>query len=167
MRSRNKGSRYGLILLVILALLVVAGRFLASSKKTLSFDFSKNISFEFESSSLQKVVQKNLAGKEGTYAVYIESLKDGEKYGYNEISIFPAASLYKLILLAAVYKEIEGGFIKTDDMLSATKTHLAEILGGVDYGYEDWPETIGYPVSEALERVGRISDNFAAIMLTE
>ena len=54
-----------------------------------------------------------------------------------------------------------------DSELSANKSHLENVFGGTDFGYEDAPDQIKYTVDEALTRVGRISDNFAAIMLAE
>ncbi len=128
---------------------------------------TKTYSFQFRSPGLSSVVQKDLQGKQGDFAVYIEDLTSGEKYDYNGAKVFPAASLYKLVLMAAVLKEVEGGRIKLDDTLSSNKAHLTQVLGGEDFGYEDAPDPISYSVDEALSRVGRISDNFAAIMLTE
>lgn len=159
------------------------------------WQFSSNFSFTFQSSGLSQVIQDQLKDSEGEYAVYIEHLQTEEKYGFNEHTIFPAASLYKVFLIAAVLKEIELSAIShqssdnnviptkagiqltenssstarlsLDTKISASKDHLTGVLGEVDYGYEDAPETITYTVEEALQRVGRISDNFAAIMLAE
>lgn len=128
------------------------------------------------STPLQKIVQDNLKDQKGTYAVYIEKLsessnsakkKDLEKYYFNEQEIFPAASLYKLVLIATVFQEIQNNNIQLTDTLSNTKSHLSSIFGSVDFGYEKASEKIYYTVEEALDRVSRISDNFAAIMLTE
>lgn len=131
---------------------------------------------DLQSAALRKIVQDNLQGQTGEYAVWIEELKgtasavlneDLEKYSFNDDDPFPAASLYKLILLSAVYQQIEEGVLKKEEILSATKTHLSEVYGGIDFGYENFGRKIEYPVEEALERVGRISDNFAAILLAE
>lgn len=132
-----------------------------------SFNFSKTFSFEFESNSLKKVIQKELDGKKGSFAIYVENLNTQEKYGVNENASYPAASLYKLVLMAATLKEVEDGNLKMDTVISGNKSRLTDILGSVDFGYEDREEDIEYTVEEALTRVGRISDNFAAIMLTD
>lgn len=164
-------TKLGLTTLIVLALLIAISTAFSKTSKVYKFDFSEVASSTLEiavpSSPLEKIIKKDLEGKEGSYAVVIESLGDDEKYQYHETEPFPAASLYKLILLAAVEKEIEAGEISLDDSVSSTKTHLAGVLGEVDFGYEEAPERIGYAVREAMERVGRISDNFAAIMLTE
>lgn len=164
MLSRTK---LGLYALIILGILVVSSHLLKSKTGWKGFESGSTYTFEYKSESLMKVVQKSLAGKTGTFAVYIENLNSGEKYGLNENQGFPAASLYKLILMAAVLKEVEGGRLSLDDTITNTKSHLQSVLGEVDFGYEERSESIQYTVDEALTRVGAISDNFAAIMLTE
>lgn len=169
MKSRTK---LGIMTIFILFALVALSRLLLSSGSggSLSIpklDFTKTFNFEFKSQGLRDAVQKNVSGTSGQFAVYIENLNDGEKYTLNELEPFPAASLYKLILLAAVLKEVEEESLTVDEKMFATKTHLSAVLGGVDFGYEEAPENISYSVEEALVRVGRISDNFAAIMLAE
>ena len=132
-----------------------------------AFNIESSFNFVFNSNKLAKIVSDNLLGKEGHFAIYIEDLIDGEIYGFNQKDIFTSASLYKLYVLAAVLKEIEEGSIELDDILSARKKYLIERLGDTDFGYESAPSTVRYPIEEALERVGRISDNFAAIMLID
>lgn len=181
MKSR---TRFGITVLSGLLALVLLSKILST------FDFSRTFNFEFaikqtkNNPQLESIVAKNLNGIEGRFAVYIEELPannsdggkvdnsftllaDPLKYTLNELEFFPAASLYKLVLLAAVLKEVEKGNLALEDQLSGAKSHLVEVFGGVDFGYEDAPEQISYTVDEALTRVGRVSDNFAAIMLTE
>ena len=134
-----------------------------------SFNLTSTFSFVFKSEGLSKIIGDNLAFKDGEYAIYIEDLTDGEKYGLRDLDTFPAASLYKLYLMAAVLKEVENGNLRLDQNVSRKKSYLVERFGGVDFGYEDIPEddVIGYSVEEALTRVGRISDNFASIILAD
>lgn len=129
--------------------------------------FSSNFSFVFKSDELSKIIGDNLPTNNGQYAVYVEDLRDGEVYSLRSSDIFPAASLYKIFLLAAVLKELEDGRLKLEDRISSKKDHLVEVFGEVDFGYEEAPEIIDYTVEETLQRVGRISDNFAAIILVE
>lgn len=164
MLSRTK---LGLYALIALAFLVVTSHLIQSLTGWKGFMSGSSYFFEYKSASIMKVVQKSLQGKKGTFAVYIEDLGSREKYGLNENQTFPAASLYKLVLMALVLKETEKGGLKLDDTVSSTKSHLREVLGGDDFGYEGAPEDLEYTVEEALTRVGSISDNFAAIMLTE
>lgn len=141
--------------------------------QTLKFSFEKE-----ESLGLKTVVDQSLQGQSGTWAVYIEELSASpsatekqdinlEKYSRLDDISFPAASLYKLVLLSAVLKEVEQDRIDEGETIASTKTHLKEVYGGIDFGYEDAPEKINYTIREAMSRVGRISDNFAAIMLTD
>lgn len=129
--------------------------------------FASSFNFSFENSNLSKIVTNKIDHQPGHYAVYIENLATQEKYGLNEQETFPAASLYKLFLIAAVVEKFENGELKEDDTATSTKKHLADTFGEIDFGYEDAPEKIEYTIDQALTRVGRISDNFAAIMLAE
>lgn len=167
-------TKIGLITLSLLGGVLVIPRpgFLTLPK----LDLTQTFNFEFEErSGLRRIVESSLADKAGTFAVYIEELPaspsaaliKGEKYTWSENEPFPAASLYKLVLLAAVLKEVEKGTVRLEEKISSTKTHLTEVFGGVDFGYENASEKISYSVEEAMIRVGRISDNFAAIMLTD
>lgn len=119
------------------------------------------------SNPLDNIVQNRLKGTEGGFAIGIVSLYDMEKYYYNENELFPAASLYKLVLMAAVLQEVESARIKLEDRIIVDKAQLISRFGAVDFGYEYAPAKIEYTVANALERVGSISDNFAAIMLTD
>jgi beta-lactamase class A len=131
------------------------------------FNFNSSFSFIFKSQGLAKIVEENLSDKSGEYAIYIADLTDGENYSRNASISFPSASLYKLYLMAAVVKEVESGELTMESEVSARKEHLEEVFEGTDFGYEEAGEVIGYPVEEALERVGRVSDNFASIILAE
>ncbi|MBI4036835.1 serine hydrolase [Candidatus Daviesbacteria bacterium] len=153
----KSSTKFGMIVLIILGLLILIG-FLSKPQV---------FNYEFKSSNLSSLIQKDLAGKNGTFAVYVENLASGEKYGVNERLSFRTASLYKLVLMAAILKEVELGHLTLDINVSASKSHLTDVLGGEDFGYAEMPEQIVYTIEEALERIGRISDNFAAIMLTE
>lgn len=138
-----------------------------SASRTYRFDFSKGIAMDVTDNNLREIVEGNLKGVEGNFAVVIENMAGEEKYSSAANELYPAASLYKLVLLAVVLREVEGGRIKMEDEISASKAHLTDVLGSVDFGYEDFPDEVEYTVEEALTRIGRISDNFAAIMLTE
>lgn len=122
-------------------------------------------------SKLQSAVENFLQGEEGDYAVWVKDLTPA---GHRNVLInsdqkFEAASLYKLFLMAAVYKEVNAGKLTLDTGISAKLSHLDNVFGGRDFGYEDFDdsEIIEYSVRESLERVAGISDNFAAIMLAE
>lgn len=170
MASRTK---FGLLVLVILLIgsgvsRVVGGK---DSPPLIApqLHLSGTFNFQFESVALRKIVQKDLEGQNGNFAVYIEGLGESNKelYTFNELQPFPAASLYKLVLVAAALDRVEKGQMHLGDEITSTKSHLTEVLGSEDFGYEDSPEAIKYTLEESLARIGAISDNFAAIMLTE
>ncbi len=132
-----------------------------------SMNFKSSFNFSFENADISKIVQTKLSGKPGHYAIYVENLTTKEQYGFNESEVLPAASLYKVFLIAAVVEKIENQELKLTDTVTSSKKHLEQVFGGTDFGYEETPEQIEYTIDEALTRVGRISDNFAAIMLAE
>ena len=171
--SKNK---LGFLVLVPLLILLGSSGFL-KSESNFHFDFIN------KSKGLEEIVQRNLQGKDGKYAVYIEELNPSangdpevyqrswqdspEAYGLNAKEVFPAASLYKLYLMVEVLKEVDIGRLKMEDGVSASKEHLISVLGEDEYGINDLPDTLELSVDEALTRVGRISDNFSAVMLSE
>lgn len=170
MEKKPLKVRLAVYTLILLLLIVALGKlgamsWIFSSKQ--SFFASKTFSFSFLDQGLSGIVNSNLFGAKGEYAIYIESLTSGEKYSLNDQDSFPAASLYKVYLMAAVLEAIDAGQLTLDAGLTAQKSYLTQRFGSVDFGYEGAPETISYSVDEAMQRLGRISDNFAAIMLAE
>lgn len=156
-------TKLGLLVLALILLIVLSSKFIHGPFNNLTSSFS----FKLKSSNLQKIVQKNLAGKTGEYAVYIEDLTDGEIYTLRPSDVFPAASLYKVYLLAVVLKEVDSGHFTLERTLQGSKSHLIEVLGDREFGIQDLPAELELTVDEALTRVGRISDNFASVMLAE
>lgn len=162
--------------LLLLSLVLISSKFFRGPLHGLRLDpssifdgfrMTQSVTFLFQSEQLSSLVQNNLNGKEGEFAIYIEDLNDAEVFSLRSSDSFPAASLYKLYLMVAVLKEIESGQLTMDSEVSADTSHLISVLGSTDYGYEGAPSSVAYSVQEALERVGRISDNFASIMLAE
>lgn len=125
-------------------------------------------SFNQPSSKLRAIVDKNLEGQKGEYAVLVKKLAgEKEAYSFNTEAAFPAASLYKLFLMSAAMEEIESGNITADTIISYPIDSLRSMYGGTDYGYEEVAGTVSYTVEECLTRIASISDNFAALMLAE
>lgn len=143
----------------------VTGKVLGVSWPTIKM--TSSFSFDFGRSGLEEIIQNDLVDQKGYFAVYIENLASGETFSLNANETFPAASLYKLFLLSAVLKEVESGKIRLDDTLTTNIQHLISVYGDVDFGYENQQGNVSYTVDEAMQRVGRISDNFASIILTE
>lgn len=170
MSSKTKSALailIGLLAVVSLGKLLDSSKVLGESVSIYTFDIAKKLRLENENSPLGQVVQKNLSSGSGTYGIYIESLEYGEKYLLNPEESFETASLYKLVAMAAVLEKVDRGEWKLEDKVRANRADLVKIFGGLDFGYESSQSQIVYSLDEALIRVGRISDNFAAIMLTQ
>lgn len=156
--------------LVLIIIVLISSQFLKGPFSQLKFpvlNLTSKFSFNFENSNLSKVIEKDLQGSEGKFAIYIEDIESGEKYELNAHDKMPSASLYKVFMMGAALKEVEDGNMKMDTVISRSKSELTNILGEVDYGYEDYGSPISFTLEEILTRIGRISDNFAAIMLGE
>lgn len=152
---------WGIVLLLIFS-------FSQKDSITHSLNFSQIYSFNFQDSNLASIVKKDLEGKPGEYAVYIEAMNDPlQKYTLDSQKKFQSASLYKLFLLAAAFQAIEKGELSEDTEITASTSQLQEVLGFKDFGYEDSSSQITYTVPELLERIATISDNYASIMLAE
>jgi beta-lactamase class A len=105
--------------------------------------------------------------EKGEFGIYVLKPSNNEVHSYNKGMIFPAASLYKLTVIAAAYDQMEHGLLTPETVMSMSKSRLSAIFGDVDYGYEDAGGTISMTVEDALSRIARHSDNFAAILLSE
>ncbi len=117
--------------------------------------------------TLKSVVENSLNGATGTYGVAILNLISGESYYLNEHRSFEAGSLYKLWIMATVYKQIQEGTLTEDLALSgdiATLNRKFNIEGGEAELSEG---IINFTVSSALTQMITISHNYAALTLTE
>lgn len=162
---------FKLVLTVIISIFI--GFQLAKIEfKEYNHSFRKILGVEVKGDAvLERKIQAFLEGKQGDYAVYVKDLKpEGKRNVYiNSDQVFEAASLYKLFLMVAAYEAVNKGEITLDTEISAKLSHLEGILGSVDYGYQhlSGDEVATYTVRECLDRIARISDNYAAIMLAE
>lgn len=129
------------------------------------------------SSPLGKITQVDLLDKGGDYAVFIKNMKTGEEYSLNKDEDFHSASLYKLWVLAVAESQIKGGGMKLDQTLSAKKKDLdtelelipnQEAISPTPGSPSPTPEPetiISMKVSDALEKMVEVSDNYAALLL--
>lgn len=132
-------------------------------------------SFNYSDTDLTPLVEKDLDGAGGDYGIVIESLPNqvdtsntpNTRYYLHQDQVFTAASVYKVFLIASVMQAEHDGTLTDDTVLDASTDHLISVLGSSEYGYDPSQTEIEYTVSDALGRVARISDNYAAIMLAE
>lgn len=176
----KKKSRKRFYLLVTFIICVTFFFFIRSNPNVLGINLTQSWNFQFmedlnlnDDNELETLILKEINEKKGEFSVVVEfyesslSAKPEKQVHLNEKEVFPAASLYKLFLMAAVMQEIEDGRLNMDQKLSASKEHLTQVLGFEEYGYKDIEGDITFTVEQALERIGRLSDNYAAIILAE
>ncbi|MDO8638798.1 MAG: serine hydrolase [Candidatus Daviesbacteria bacterium] len=117
--------------------------------------------------NLEAAVLRSLVGTKGSYAVSIKNLQKNEKYNLKEHLQFDAGSLYKLWVMAEVFKQIESGALKESDILSEDIATLNNIFGISKENAELKEGTITLTISSALTQMITISHNYAAMLLTK
>ncbi len=168
MKFSTKIALYSLLLIIILVTLSKFFKPFQGRALGIMVDLSSYFEFDFVDQDLNKIIKGKLQGQKGEFAVVITDLSSGErKFSINEDKPFPAASLYKLFLLAAAFEEIENGRLKEDQVITVSQEHLKKVLGFEDFGYNKDQEEISHKVSSILSRIATISDNYASIMLAE
>ncbi len=125
-------------------------------------------------SRLGDVVREALKDTKGSYGVIILNLRTGEYYFQNESVSYEAASLYKLWIMATAFEQIKNGRLRETDILSQDldvlrmKFKIATPSGEMnDEEEKDEENIISYTVKDALTQMITISDNNAALLLSE
>jgi beta-lactamase class A len=108
----------------------------------------------------EKVVQefrKKTKELSGVYGLYVINLNSGFSYGVRETEIFQAASLIKLPVIAAMYRESERGNISLDDIHILANSDKVAGAGSL------YTRPAGYQITykEMLDLMGKQSDNSA------
>ncbi len=120
-----------------------------------------------EDGTLKTIVENALKETKGTYGIVIKNLKTGENFFANEHRVFEAGSLYKLWVMAVVYKEIQSGQLQKDQVLSEDIATLNQEFYIDPEEAEQTEGTIILTVSSALTQMITISHNYAALLLTQ
>jgi len=118
-------------------------------------------------SGIPDAVESALIGTKGTYGVAVMNLKTGESYFRNEHRQFDAGSLYKLWIMATVFDQIGKGLLKEDQTLSQDIAVLNSKFNIASESAEQTEGTITLSVKEALDEMITLSDNYAALLLSE
>jgi len=118
------------------------------------------------SAPLGQAVQDALTGTQGSYGIVILNLKTGENYSLNQHVSYNSASLYKLWVMAEAYRQIRDGLLKEDEILSGNYEMLNADFNVDPNTAEFKTGTISMSVSDALNKMITISDNYAAFLLT-
>ncbi len=132
--------------------------------RSYSFEFSKGepASTLKNSGEVLNQIQKLISQLRGQYAVYIYAFNRQEAYGLNQDKIFPAASLNKVPIMLAFYKEIEKGSFSEETEYRLKEEDIQD-YGTGSMRYEE-PGKI-YTYRELLRLAGKQSDNTAAYVI--
>lgn len=133
------------------------GKFVKSVEKTVQADTM--------SEELEKIIQGELASVDGAYGIAVKNLKTNEYYYYNEDRKFDTASLYKLWVMGAVYKEIEKGDLTLQEQIGFDAQTINDRLDIASESAEITEGFVGNTVAGALDRMITISDNYSAHIL--
>src|SRR3989344_3101681 len=126
---------------------------------------TKNLLAVFTGNSLKETVDSSLKGTHGTYAVIIKNLRTGEYFSQNEKRTYEPASLYKLWVLGAAFKQIKEGKLNRDEIISRDARDLNEIFDIASDSAELTEGTVTMKISDAIEQMITISHNYAALLL--
>lgn len=95
------------------------------------------------------------------------NLVTGEEVKFNSTKLFPAASLYKLWVMAVVYQQIESGKLNLKTKLTKTVNELNVEFNLDKDTAEKSSGTISETVEEALTKMITKSDNYSALLLVD
>ena len=112
---------------------------------------------------IEKDIQSLVAQAKGVYGIYIVDLDKGDTLGINKSEIFPAASLMKLPLIYAFYRQVELGKVDPDKQYSLEEKDKIEGTGSV---YQQ-PAGTTYTLRQLIALVGKQSDNTAQNVLVK
>ena len=100
-----------------------------------------------------------LKGEDGVYGIVIARADGKVLYSRNSALPFMTASLYKLILMADIYRKIERGFLGQQDLVELDWS----VFSDDGETYFGWDQVgIAFPIQEYLFAAGAYSSNAAA-----
>ncbi len=152
--------RVFLLIFLFVSLAAVFNQFIKSNKEGV-------LSAQKNKLSLKSAVENSLLNAQGTYGIAIKNLKTGESYYRNENKSFEVGSLYKLWIMATVYKQIQDGALTEDLELNEDIADLNNEFN-IDPGEAELTDgVVNFSVKSALTQMITISHNYAALALTK
>lgn len=179
--DRKKGRKKRLVKLIILIITIIISGYLLSHKnqiEKINFGslfssatpkpvFCKENKLPANSLRLEEAIQSEISGTNGIYGIVIKNLKTNEFYSQNPDVIFDSESLYKLWVMAVVYKQIEEKKLNENQKLNDSYANLnKEFYIDPDIA-EKTDGQISVSVGDALEQMITVSDNYSALILTD
>lgn len=175
-RRRKRKKLFKFLLIIFIAALsfyLIFSRFAQGKQNPLINPSAKTP----QKQSLESVITNTLTDAKGTYAVVVKNLKTGESsfpkensptvYYQNKDTFFEGGSLYKLWVMATVFKQIQQGKLTEDQLLSNDIATLNTKFSIDPEQAEQTDGTISLTVHDALNQMITISHNYAALLLTE
>lgn len=127
------------------------------------FAFSTDATAQQPPSLTDKV--RELANKhEGKVAVYIKHLDSGEITQLNADTPMPTASLIKLAIMVATYKQVEAGKANLDTMVTLKKE---DKVPGSGILTKNFSEGASFPLKDAIRLMIAYSDNTATNLVLD
>ncbi len=111
--------------------------------------------------ALQDLLQSNLPAT-GTVGLYVKHLTTGTEASINADRVFPAASLYKLPIMAEVIRQVRLQRLSLDQQMVVSRSHWVPGSGVLQARVGD-----SLTVRELLKLLIAESDNIAAMMLLD
>lgn len=78
--------------------------------------------------ALRQSIDKELKGLNGEWGIAVQDLSTGDTMLMNTDRPYPAASLYKLVLLAEAYRRIDAGTLQLDQMTTMVESDYVDSL---------------------------------------
>lgn len=122
----------------------------------------KNQSFK----QLEQLILNDLNDMKGDFGIVIKDIDSKETFLYHEHDTYETASLYKLWIMAEVYRQIQSGILTEDQVLSQSIPSLNRAFSLSDEVAEQTTGSISLSVKNALNQMITISHNYAAMLLT-
>lgn len=170
LRHRQPGKKRFLVLIFIFFLVwgiygSVRTLFFRNSDKSETSVSQESPSIP-QGNSLATIVERALPETDEEYGIVVKNLKTDETYLRNEHRKFDSASLYKLWVMGSVFEQINAGKLGEAQKLEEDVSVLNEKFHIASESAELTEGTVEFSVSDALEKMITISDNYAALLLT-
>jgi|GEM_PF-1707428 beta-lactamase class A len=167
-RNRRRKKLTGILFLTLIVLGLMLGIYQAFKNIPMKFKWDKNIlSVQTKAEPLKIVIDEALKRTKGTYGIVILNLKTGESFTFNETKSFEVGSLYKLWIMALIFKDIQEGKLSADESITGDIADLNRKFNIASDSAEFKNGTMSFTIKSALNQMITISHNYAALMLTE
>jgi beta-lactamase class A len=120
-----------------------------------------------DTTAIEKAITSVLDQRDGQYGIFYKDLQTGAVYEKDSDTKFYSASLYKLWVMGELFRQVDKGTLKKEEILHKsvpelnTEFHLASDEADLVDG------DITFSVDDALENMITVSSNYAALLLSD